>query len=104
VKEIDAPDNLKNLTGMDLGNLWYVLDSCSALYFADAKTLSNAPSTAQLDVELALDSTTHEYISRLEGAILRLPAKERSDALEDLKKVQRRVDGPPLWAPSVPVP
>ena len=36
---ISQPKNAENLTGVDLGNLWYTLDSCGYLYFSDAKTL-----------------------------------------------------------------
>jgi hypothetical protein len=91
------PRNVKELTGIDLGNLWYTLDNCMFLYFSDATTLRKPPSPDQLNLDIALDWSIHEYISRLEGAILRLPESEKSKVLEDLKKVQSPVEGPALW-------
>ena len=36
---------LKALTGIEVGNWWYVLDTCGFMHFSDPKTLYDRPST-----------------------------------------------------------
>ncbi len=85
---VGEPNGIKSLTGIELGNLWYMLDNCNFLYFSDQKTSSMSPSRDQDDVEVSLDWATHEYIGRLEGAISRLPDDEKNRVLKDLGKTQ----------------
>lgn len=89
---------LKTLTGIEAGNFWYTLDNCGFLYFSDRKTLNERPSDDQIEVEIASDWATHEYIDRLEAAISRLSPGERSKIVNDLKETARPIEGKPLWA------
>jgi len=72
----DGLKRLKSHTGIEAGNFWYTLGNCGFLYFSDRKTLNERPSTDQLDVEIAIDWATHEYIDRLAAAIGRLSPVE----------------------------
>jgi hypothetical protein len=94
----DDNKRIKNLIGIEVGNFWYTLDNCGFLYFSDAETLNKRPSDDQLEMEVAIDKTMHEYIDRLEAAISRLSPVERAKIVDDLKKSARPNEGKPLWA------
>ncbi len=83
---IGRDTRLKALTGIEVGNFWYTLDSCGFLYFSDPKTLNGRPSDEQIDVEIAIEWATHEYIGRLVAAIDRSSPLGRNEAFSDLSK------------------
>jgi hypothetical protein len=80
---------LKSLNGIEVGNFWYTLDNCGFLYFSDPKTLNGRPSDEQIDVQIAIEWATHEYIERLEVAIQSLSQAEKDKVLSDLEKAAR---------------
>src|SRR5438309_8447893 len=45
----------QTLTGIEVGNLWYVLDNCGFLYFSDRRALGERPSMEQIVVTTAID-------------------------------------------------
>jgi hypothetical protein len=91
-------NGLKALTGVEVGNFWYTLDSCGYLHFSDLKSLNRRPSDDQLEMDVAIDWAAHEYIDRLEAAIARLAPTERDKIADDLKQPARPIEGKPLWA------
>src|SRR5262249_35062624 len=91
---------LKSLTGTEVGNFWYTLDSCRALYFSDRNTMSAAPSIDRLELETAFDWASHEYIERLEFAIQSLPAETQEQAVRTLKEVAEPQKDRPLFMPT----
>jgi hypothetical protein len=80
---------LKTLTGIEVGNFWDTLDNCGFMHFSDPNTLYGRPSQEQIDVEIAIDWATHEYIGRLDFAIQSLSAAERDKVLSDLENAAR---------------
>src|SRR5215469_1992062 len=90
-----VPKKMATLTCIEVGNFWYTLDNCGFLYFSDAATMNKRPSDDQIDLELAIDIATHEYIDRLEAAINRLPSPEREKIVNDLKKPARPIEAKP---------
>lgn len=75
------------LTGVELGNLWFTLDNCDFLYFDETQPHPKPTKTEITQIEFALHLATHHYIGSLEKVIMQLPDAMRQQALSDLNHV-----------------
>jgi hypothetical protein len=85
--------NLRSLTGLEVGDFWYTLDSCGFLHFSDPKTMYERPSAEQIDLEIAIDWATHAYIERLVNVIESASSVEKDSLLSGLRETARTTKG-----------
>jgi hypothetical protein len=80
-------EGFNQLTGVELGNLWFTLDNCDFLYFDETQPHPKPTKTQISQIEFALHLATHHYIGSLEKVIMQLPEAMRHQALNDLNHI-----------------